>query len=101
MDSKDTLAIILNPATPLTLAEGSSANYTVRLNQSPSGPVTLTVSRDSGLSDVEFSDAEEGAYGATATLSFTTSWNTAQTVYVRAGEDDDAGKDSGTITPHR
>ena len=94
-------AITLDPATALTLAEGASAAaaYTVKLAAPPSDTVTVTVARSSGLGEVEFSDAAAGTYASTLALEFTTeNWDTAQTVYVKAGADDDAADDSGNIT---
>ena len=94
-------AITLDPATALTLAEGASAAaaYTVKLAAPPSDTVTVTVARSSSLGEVEFSDAAAGTYAGALALSFTTeNWDTAQTVYVKAGQDDDAANDSGNIT---
>ena len=42
---------ILLSRTALTVAEGGSADYTVRLNTQPTGAVTVTVARESGGSD--------------------------------------------------
>ena len=84
----------------LALNEGASAasEYAVALDAPPSGTVRVTVGRDASLSDLTFS-ADDQTYGATATLDFTTTnWDTAQTVYVKAGADDDHANDSGNIT---
>ena len=74
--------------TTLTVAEGGSATYTVRLNTQPTSDVVITVS--SGNTDVTASPA---------TLTFTSSnWGTAQTVTVSAAQDADAVNDAASIT---
>ncbi len=73
----------------LTVDEGGTGNYTVRLNTQPSATVTVTVAGFAG-SDVTVSPA---------TLSFaTTGWDTVQTVTVTAGQDADITDDSVTLT---
>ena len=75
--------------TTLTVAEGSSATYTVRLNTQPTSNVVISVTR-TGSTDVTASPA---------TLTFTTSnWSTAKTVTVRAAQDADAANDTAAIT---
>ena len=65
----------------LTVTEGSSANYTVKLDTEPTGDVIITVNVPSG-SEVSVDDE---------TLRFTTSnWNQVKTVTVRAAADEDA-----------
>ena len=84
----DTAGIVLTPTT-LRVTEGGSATYTVELATEPSGQVTVTVGGATGtdLTVVKSS------------LTFTAStWNTAQTVEVRAGQDDDGSDDSETLT---
>ena len=72
----------------LTVAEGTTVTYTVRLDSEPTGNVTLTPSSDNP--DVTFSPA---------ILTFTTSnWNTAQTVTVTAAQDSDTAEDQATIS---
>ena len=72
----------------LTIAEGSSASFTLALAALPKGPVTVALSSDHG--DVA---AEP------ASLTFTPSdWNSAQTVTVSAAKDDDAANESATLT---
>ncbi len=74
--------------TALTVAEGSSAAYTVVLDAEPSGDVTVTVGGASGDVTVE-----------PASLTFTTAnWDTAQTVTVRAARDEDTTDDTATLT---
>ncbi|MCY4332644.1 MAG: hypothetical protein OXC96_09150, partial [Cyanobacteria bacterium MAG CAR1_bin_15] len=90
----DTAGLVFSP-TSLTVAEGSSNSYTVRLATLPTGTVTVTVGGATG--DVTV-DTNSGSPGNQNTLSFTTTtWNTAQTVTVAAGEDDDTTNDSATL----
>ena len=74
--------------TSLTVLEGASENYTVKLNTQPSETVTVTVLIDNT--------------GVTATpenLVFNSAtWNTPQTVTVTAAQDDDAQDDYSTLT---
>ncbi|MDD9856651.1 MAG: hypothetical protein OXU96_01165 [Gammaproteobacteria bacterium] len=74
---------------PSSVNEGNNDDtYTVALSNEPSGPVTVTPSADN--SDVTFSPA---------TLTFSTSnWNTAQTMTVNAGQDDDADNDTASVS---
>ena len=76
--------------TMLTINEGGSGQYTVKLDTAPSADVTVTVGGASGEVMVPVS-----------TLTFTpTNWATAQTVTVNAGTDADTTDDSATLT-HR
>ena len=82
--------LVVSP-TAVSVAEGDSAgaSYTVRLASAPSGDVTVTVSGASG-SDLTVSPAA---------LEFTTgNWDTARTVTVTAGHDDDHTNDTVTLT---
>ncbi len=87
-------------ATALTangVDEGMTATYTLRLTTLPTGPVTVTVS--SNNADVPADVDGDASNGAQATLTYTTaSWETAQTVTVRAADDDDAVDDAVTWT---
>ena len=72
----------------LTVDEGATGAYTVRLNTQPTGNVTVTPSK-TGSSDVTFSPTN---------LTFRRiNWNTPQTVTVAAAQDSDAVDDSATI----
>ncbi len=67
--------------TELTVPEGGSASYTVRLVTQPTDDVTITVERVTGDEDLTASPD---------TLTFTNSnWSVQQTVTVSAAEDDD------------
>ena len=75
----------------LTIGEGGSDTYTVVLDTQPSADVTVTISGHSGT-DVSLSDTE---------LTFTDQdWDTAQTVTVTAGEDDDAVSEADVTLSH-
>ena len=90
--------LILSPAGWLTVTEGGSASYTVRLNSRPAGgDVTVTVGGTSGT-DVTV-DTDGGMAGDQDTLTFTTSnWHRPRTVTLRAGEDTDGVWDRVTLT---
>ena len=91
----DAPALVFTP-TSLTVDEGASDTYTVRLATQPTANVMVTVSSASGEVTV---DTNSGTNGNQSTLSFTTSdWNSGKTVTVSAGEDDDAANDSATLT---
>ena len=91
----DSAAVVLSK-TGLTVTEGDAAgtSYTVKLATQPSGSVSVTISGHDGA-DLTLS-------GTTLTnnqLTFTTtSWGTAQTVTIKAGQDNDAVNDSATLT---
>ncbi len=91
----DSVGLVLS-ATTLTVAEGGSGTYTVRLASQPTAEVTVTVGGVSGEVTVD-TDGDTG--GNQNTLTFTTGdWNTAQTVTVSADEDGDTDNDSATLT---
>ena len=81
--------------TSLTLAEGASAVYTVRLNAQPTDPVTVTVGGATAAVAVDTAAAP----GVQTTLTFSNStWSTPQTVTVSAPTDDDATNATTTLT---
>ena len=87
VDDDDTAGATVSKST-LTITEGNSSTYTVRLNTQPTSDVVISVTR-TGSSDVTVSPA---------TLTFTTAnWSTAQTVTVRAAQDADAVNDAAAI----
>ncbi len=90
--------LVLSPAKSLTVTEGGSASYTVRLNSRPAGgTVTVTVGGASGT-DVTV-DSDGGMAGDQDTLTFTTSnWHRPRTVTLRAREDTDGVWDRVTLT---
>ena len=82
----DTASIVVTP-TPLTVREGASKDYTVKLGAEPTGSVTVDVTAGAGLTV----DADGGTDGDQGTLTFTVSdWSTGQTVTVTAADDEDA-----------
>ena len=91
----DSAAIVLSESA-LTLTEGddTGVSYTVKLSTRPSDTITVTIGGHSGT-DLSVS-------GTTLTgnqLSFTAlNWSAAQTVTVKAGEDDNAADESETLT---
>ena len=85
----DTPGVTVTPAS-LTVGEGGTGRYTVRLNTQPSGNVMVAIS--SNNTDVTVPQSS-------STLTFTTtSWSTEQTVTVSAGQDADAANDMATLT---
>ena len=90
----DDRAIVLAP-TSLSVDEGGAtgATYTVKLATQPSEEVTVTVTGQAST------DLTLTGLSPTGTLTFTTeNWNTAQTVTVTAGHDDDGADDAVTLT---
>ena len=94
----DAVEVDIDPTT-LTVAEGDATgvSYNVKLNSQPAGDVTVTVSGHSGtdltLSGTTLSGDDE--------LTFTTeNWGTAQTVTVKAAEDEDAVTDADVTLTH-
>ena len=90
----DSAGLVFSP-TSLTVAEGGSGTYTVKLATLPTGNVTVTVGGVSGEVTV---DTNSGSPGNQNTLTFTTTWDTGQTVTVAADEDDDTTNDSATLS---
>ena len=90
----DTIGVIISP-TALSVPEGGSATYTVRLGTKPlEDDVTVEPTPDQG-SDTDLTvssgtDTDTDMDTNSVTLTFTNSnWNTEQTVTVSAAEDDD------------
>ena len=85
----DTRGVAVAP-TALSVQEGGSQNYTVKLNTRPSGEVTVSIARTG-----------DGDLSASANaLTFTTAnWSAAQTVTVSARTDDD-GDNGRAIFAH-
>ena len=90
-DDNDTAGVIVSPTT-LSVPEGGSATYTVRLGTKPLDGVTVEATRDQ-KSDTDLtvsSDTDTDMDTDSVTLAFTNSnWNTEQTVTVTAAEDAD------------
>ena len=97
----DAPGLLLSEQT-LTLTEEhateGSGTYTVVLTLAPTGPVTVAVQGAVGSVVVD-TDGDAGNGADVNTLTFgTTDWNTAQTVAVRAGHDDDGQNDTVALT---
>ena len=90
-DDNDTIGVIISPTT-LSVPEGGSATYTVRLGTKPSNDVTVEATEDQ-RNDADLtvsSDTDTDIKIDSVTLAFTNSnWNTEQTVTVTAAEDAD------------
>ena len=77
--------------TSVSVPEGGTATYAVRLAAQPSGNVTVTNTAGTGDSNLTVSSG--------ASLTFTTSnWNTNQTVTLAAAEDSDTTNGTRPIT---
>ena len=80
----------------LTVAEGATATYAVRLNVAPTGTTTVTVG---GATAKLTADTDTGTPGDQTTLSFdAANWNTAQTVTVTGAEDADGADETVGLT---
>ncbi|TDE53618.1 cellobiohydrolase [Nonomuraea mesophila] len=89
-DATTEQSIIVSP-TSVTVPEGSTGTYTVRLAQQPSSSVTVTSTGGSGDSDL--------TVGSGGSLTFTTSnWNTPQTVTLAAAQDSDTANGTRAFT---
>ena len=94
VDDDETVSIVLSK-TDLTVEEedATGGTYTVKLSHEPSEEVTVTVTGQ------DTTDLTLSGLSGTDTLTFsTTTWDDAQTVTVKAGEDSDAKNDSVTLT---
>ena len=81
---------LLVSSTAVSVTEGSTNTFTVRLSAQPTADVTVSVARFSGDTDLSVSGG--------ATLTFTTAnWNTPQTVTLAAAEDVDLANGSAVF----
>ncbi|MBF2755781.1 MAG: hypothetical protein ISN29_11080, partial [Gammaproteobacteria bacterium AqS3] len=80
---------IVAASDPLTVDEGGSNTFTVRLTTRPTGNVRVAVA--------ETSNADVTATPTPLTFT-TTDWNATQTVTVTAAEDDDGSDDTASVT---
>ena len=87
LTDNDVAGITVNP-TSLTVLEGTTGTYTVKLNTQPSETVTVMASTD----NTDITATPEALMFNSAI------WNTAQTVTVTAAQDDDAQNESATVT---
>ena len=94
VDDDETVSIVLSETT-LTVIEGDAdgQTYTVKLSHEPSEEVTVTVTGH------DTTDLELTGLSPTNTLTFdATDWGDAQTVTVKAAQDDDGADDPVTLT---
>ena len=83
-------SLVVSP-TSVSVPEGGSATYSVKLAAQPSGNVTVSSAAGSGDSNITVTGG--------ASLTFTTSnWNTAQNVTLSAAEDSDTTNGTRPIT---
>ena len=88
-------SVTVSALTPLPVAEGGQAAYTVVMDAEPASDVVITASSDN--SDVTV-DTDRKTDGNQSTLTFTPSnWDTAQRVTVRTAEDADMVDDIAAI----
>ena len=81
--------------TALTVREGGSASYTVKLNIAPTANVTVAIAEGTGSND---DTSIRVTSPSNKTLTFTPqNWNNAQTVRIRANSDSDAVNGTRTI----
>ena len=96
VEDDDTAGFTL-PSESVSVNEGSSETFDMRLSTQPSGSVTVTLSQPTNT-DVTV-DTDTSTPDNQTTLTFTDSnWNTAQTVTVKAASDADAVDDSATVS---
>ena len=87
-DDNDSAAMVFS-STSVTVPEGGSRVYTIRLAQKPTASVTVSVSKSSGDTDLTVSPSS---------LNFTTTnWSQTQEVTVAAAEDNDLADGTATI----
>ena len=88
----------LGTTSTLTVAEGDSASYDIKLTQQPSDDVELTVTA-TGNADVRFSTDSCTTLTTTGMLEFsTTNWDSTQSLTLCGAEDYDASDDTATLT---
>ncbi|MBF2756096.1 MAG: hypothetical protein ISN29_12710 [Gammaproteobacteria bacterium AqS3] len=88
---------LIIPQSSLTLKEGDSGSFQVRLGRQPTAPVSVTVAQPSNA-DVTV-DVNKHAAGNQNTLTFSTwNWNRPKTVRVTAARDTDYTNDSASIS---
>ena len=84
-------------ATTLAVGEGDNGAYSVALTSEPGGAVVITPSVLPGGHDLTLTRGGVALLPSGALTFTAANWNSAQTVSVAAGEDDDATDDTATI----
>lgn len=87
-DLGQSLAVVVSSAS-VTVNEGQTASFTVALNKAPSGPVTVTVTRTGGDTDISL-------VGQSAFAFDSSNWSTPRTVTLASVQDYDT-EDSSTV----
>ncbi len=88
-------AIVLTPATAISLIEGSTTSYTVALATEPMAEVVITLS---GATTALGADTDADMVGDQNTLTFSSdNWNEEQVVTLSASADDDSDNDAVTL----
>ena len=82
--------VILTSTNAVTVPEGGTATFQVKLNAAPVSPTTVTVSRVSGDTDITVSSGASLVFNATT-------WNNYQTVTLGAAQDADWINSSAVI----
>ena len=85
-------------ATTLAVGEGDNGAYSVALTTEPGGAVVITPSVLPGGHDLTLTRGGVALLPSGALTFTAANWNSAQTVSVAAGEDDDATDDTATIS---
>ncbi|KKZ15082.1 MAG: hypothetical protein TH68_02330, partial [Candidatus Synechococcus spongiarum 142] len=100
-DDTASLGLVLSPL-PLTMVEGESATYTIKLATPPTEAVTVTVS---GMGSGMSVDTDGALAGAQTSLGFRSrwltspsNWNVEQTVTVSVAADDNTIPDTVTLS---
>ena len=90
----DTAGVTISPTGPFDIDEGNTQSYTVVLDTLPSAAVTITPTLPSGSPPLTITAGSSLTFNPTGN----NLWSTAQTVTIRADQDDDAADGSYTIT---
>jgi len=81
---------IVTDANSVTVPEGGTAAFQVKLSAQPASDVTVSVTRASGDSDIEVQSGSSLEFSSS-------SWDTYQQVTLSAGQDDDVANGQATI----
>ncbi len=93
----DTAGLVFSPD-PVSVGEGDTGSYTVKLASEPTASVTVTITGQGGATDLTL-DTDSVMAGDQNTLTFTSgNWSAAQTVNLTAAEDVDISSDTVTLS---
>ncbi len=98
-EAENDKSVILTPSS-VSVGEGSTANYTVKLSVLPTSDVIVTIAAGTGDSNITVQDTDDSQSGnQTSTITFTTTnWSTARTVVLAAAQDADILNGTRSIT---